>query len=246
MAFAIPDRRRIYLMRHGAVDYFRADGSPVAAEAVPLNDEGRRQATAAGDLFAQCGVAFNRVVASGLPRTLETARLVLAAAGHAGCGVEVEPAFEEIRGGRLSSIAADRIEAAFLGVFGGGEGDDVESQRFLDGESVGELLDRVLPAFDRLLADDGWRSILMVLHGGVNRAIVSRALAGRRAFFGGMEQSPACINILDAGIGEARGRLVVRGVDLAPTQWLHQNERSTTMEALLAQFLSAAPRRPAP
>ena len=247
MSFAIPERRRIYLMRHGAVDYFRADGSPVAAEAVPLNNEGRRQATAAGDLFAQCGVAFDRVVASGLPRTLETARLVLGAAGQSGLDVEIEPALQEIRGGKLSTIAPDQIEAAFLGAFGGdGSGGDIEAQRFMNGESVGELLDRVLPAFDRLLAQDGWRSLLLVLHGGVNRAIVSRALAGRRAFFGGMEQSPACINILDAGIGAARGRLVVRGVDLAPTQWLHQNERATTMEVLLAQFLSAAPRRPAP
>jgi hypothetical protein len=31
--------------------------------------------------------------------------------------------------------------------------------------------------------------------------------------------------------------LVLRGVNLAPTQWLHERERHTTMEKLLAQFL---------
>jgi broad specificity phosphatase PhoE len=72
-----------------------------------------------------------------------------------------------------------------------------------------------------------------VLHGGVNRALISRVLAGSRAFFGRIEQAPACINIIDVGADD----LVLRGVNLAPTQWLHERERHTTMEKLLAQFL---------
>ena len=31
--------------------------------------------------------------------------------------------------------------------------------------------------------------------------------------------------------------MVLRGCNLAPTEWLHQHERQTTMEALLGQFL---------
>jgi len=30
---------------------------------------------------------------------------------------------------------------------------------------------------------------------------------------------------------------VVRAINLAPTQWLHENERATTMEKLLSQYL---------
>ena len=41
-------RRRLYLMRHGAVSYFTADGAPVDPDAVPLTEEGRAQAEAAG------------------------------------------------------------------------------------------------------------------------------------------------------------------------------------------------------
>ncbi|HEX7687609.1 MAG TPA: phosphoglycerate mutase family protein, partial [Burkholderiaceae bacterium] len=66
-------------MRHGSVDYFAADGTPVPPYAVPLNATGRAQADAAGALFAQAGVAFDRVIASGLARTVETATRVLAA-----------------------------------------------------------------------------------------------------------------------------------------------------------------------
>lgn len=223
-------RRRIYLMRHGAVDYFRADGSAIPPRGVSLNATGREQADAAGALYARCGVRFDRVVVSGLPRTVETATRVLAAAGQA-LPIDVEPAFEEIRGGRLGDIPHDQIEAAFLGAFRAA-GLGVEAHRFLGGESIGELLDRVLPAFEAWLARDDWRSLLMVLHGGVNRALLARALTGARSFFGRLEQTPACINIVDAGAGHE----VVRAINVAPTQWLHQREHLTTMEKLLAEF----------
>lgn len=223
------NRRRIYLMRHGAVDYFRADGSAVPPDGVPLNAAGRAQADEAGALYARCGVRFDRVVASGLPRTLETAGRVLAAAGQR-IDVEVEPALQEIRGGRLADIPPERIEEAFVGAFRATG--DVESHRFLGGESIGEMLDRTLPAFERWLARDDWQCLLMVLHGGVNRALIARALTGMRAFFGRLEQSPACINVIDAGIDHE----VVRAINLAPTQWLHERERLTTMEKLLMEF----------
>jgi broad specificity phosphatase PhoE len=223
-------RRRIYLMRHGSVDYFRADGSAVPPDAVPLNELGRQQADSAGALFATAGVRFDRVIASGLPRTIETALRVLAASAQP-LEVEVDERLQEIRPGRLSDLPRAQLAEAFLGAFSGRG--DVEQHRFLGGESVGELLDRVLPAFDALIARDDWHNLLLVLHGGVNRALVSRVLAGSRAFFGRIEQSPACINIIDVGADD----LVLRGVNLAPTQWLHERERHTTMEKLLAQFL---------
>jgi len=221
-------RRRITLMRHGSVDYFRADGSPVHPHTVPLNADGRMQADAAGALIKQCGVRFDKVIVSGLNRTVETAQRVLAAAGLE-LPLETEPALEEIRGGKLADIPPDEVEAAFLGAFTMG----VESQRLLGGESIGELLDRVLPAFERILAREDWTHLLLVLHGGVNRALLARAMTGSRSFFGRMEQLPACINIIDVGRCDD---LIVRTVNLAPTQWLHEHEHMTTMEKLLAQY----------
>jgi broad specificity phosphatase PhoE len=97
------------------------------------------------------------------------------------------------------------------------------------------MMDRCLPAFDELLADTGWTCALCVLHGGINRALLGHALTGGRTFLGRLEQSPACINVLDVGAGD----VVVRGTNLAPTQWLQERERYTTMEKLLAQYLRA-------
>jgi broad specificity phosphatase PhoE len=225
----LPRRRRIYLMRHGSVDYFLPDGTPVPPDTVPLNATGRDQADAAGELFGQAGVRFDRVWASGLLRTVETAERVLSASAQR-VPIDIDEALQEIRPGRLADIPRDRVHEAFLNAF---QGSTDESARFLGGESVGEMLDRILPAFQAVLADASWEQCLLVLHGAVNRGLLSYALAGQRCFLGRLEQAPACINILDVGDDD----LVVRAINLAPTQWLHADERLTTMEKLLAQYL---------
>jgi probable phosphoglycerate mutase len=225
-------RRRVYLMRHGSVTYFdEATGHISDPESVPLNPLGRSQADAAGAAFAQAGITFDRVIVSGLPRTVETAQRVLAASNQT-VTLEHNPALQEIRGGKLSSIPAHELREAFLGAI---DGLPHESTRFLGGESVGELLDRVLPPIDALRADPGWDTILLVLHGGVNRAILSYLATGARMFIGGLAQAPACINALD--VGPARHDVVVRMINHAPTTPLHTHTRKTTMEQLYEQFV---------
>jgi broad specificity phosphatase PhoE len=217
-------------MRHGSVTYFDSAGKPYLPETVPLNETGRAQADAAGHAFAAAGVRFDRVIVSGLPRTVETARRVLAVTGQQ-LEPEAWPDLHEIRGGRLSAIPAAELRRAFTGAF---EGVVDAGQRFLGGESVGELMDRVHPAIARLRADPAWDTILLVLHGGVNRAILSLALTGQRLFLGGLAQEAGCINALD--VGPARADWVVRFVNHAPSSPLLPQERSTTMELLFEQY----------
>lgn len=230
--YQLPKRRRIFLMRHGDVTYFDDSGRAIDPETVPLNANGREQASAAGRMFAQQQVRFDRVIVSGLPRTIETARRVLAETGEQ-IEPEIEPAWQEIRGGRLGSIPPSDIEAAFLGVF---DGIVPESMRFLDGETIGELFDRVLPAVTALREDTSWDTVLLVLHGGVNRAILSHALtAGGRTFFGHLAQATGCINALD--VGAAPRDWVLRMLNYSPPSPLHRDVRNTTMEMLYAQFV---------
>jgi probable phosphoglycerate mutase len=208
-------------MRHAAVAYFE-DGRPVDPHNVPLTESGREQARAAGALLS--GISFDRVVTSGLDRTLETARLV---------APEVEPeSWPDLRElePRLLEVPVEELEQAFVGAWRGILPEDV---RFLGGETIGELFDRVLPAVDRLLADDGWDVLLAVLHGGVNRAILSYALTGGRTFLGNFEQGPACINVIDVG-----DDWIVRAVNVTSYDLVHLRGRATTMEELWTEFKS--------
>jgi len=237
---AIPERRRIFLMRHGSVTYFDEAGKPHLPETVPLNETGRAQAAAAGQSFAADGVKFDRVIVSGLPRTIETAMRVLAETGQQ-IQLETWPELAEIRGGKLSGIPDDKLREAFTGVF---EGMVPEQRRFLGGESVGELMDRVHPAIAKLLADDSWDTVLLVLHGGVNRAILSYALTGgQRIFLGNLSQAAGCINALD--VGGAVHDWIVRFSNYAPPAPLQTATRSTTMEQLFKEYSkSRLPSRP--
>lgn len=221
-------------MRHGEVCYFNdVTGRPVLPEQVGLTAHGQAQARAAGAYLREQGVRLDRVIISGLPRTAQTAALVLAASGHESLRPEVWPEWEEIRGGRLSEIPPAALRQAFCGLH---QGQVPEGQRFLQGESVGEFLDRVLPALQRLRADPHWDSALLVLHGVVNAALLSHALSGgQRLLYGSLMQSPACLNVID--LGQAPGDWVLRGLNLTPLDGLRHEDRLTTMEHLLNQYL---------
>jgi probable phosphoglycerate mutase len=208
-------------MRHADVAYFDGDGRPVRTADVTLTPAGRAQARAAAAVFE--GVRFDRVVTSGLARTLETARLV--APEHE---PELWPDLREIESGRLREIPAGELEEAFVGAF---RGRLPENRRFLGGETIGSLLGRVLPALERLVEDTSWDVVLAVLHGAVNRAILSYALTGERALLGGFEQAPGCINVVDVG-----DDWIVRAVNVTPADLLHRRTRLTTMEELFAQY----------
>jgi broad specificity phosphatase PhoE len=218
----------MYLMRHAQVRYFRGEHP----HDVLLTEAGRMQAAAAADALRE--VSFDRVITSGLPRTLETARAIAPTAT-----LEENAALREIESGELRGVAPEVVQemmtAAFRGVV------PLET-RFLGGETIGELLDRVIPELDALLEDESWDVVLLVLHGAVNRAILSRALTGDRIFLGAFEQAPACINILDV---DREGSFVVRAVGHTPYDPAHvRAERQTTMEQLWQEYLDARGRNP--
>ena len=215
------NRRRIYLMRHGRVAYFE-NGRPLHPETVPLTEEGRAQAEAARDLLA--GIHFDRVITSGLLRTVETARVVAPDAR-----LEEWPELREIESGRLGDIPEDELERRFLD-----DWRDIvpEDTPFLGGETIRSLLDRVFPAVDRLLADAEWDVVLLVLHGAVNRAILSHALTRGRLYLGNIEQAPGCLNVLDVGERD----WVVRALGITPLDLAHHGGRLRTMEELWAEF----------
>jgi broad specificity phosphatase PhoE len=223
-----PARRRIYLMRHAQVRYFRGEHH----HDVLLTEAGHVQAAAAAEVLRE--VHFDRVITSGLPRTLETARAIAPNAA-----LEENPALREIESGELRGVAPETVQEMMTAAFRGIVPLDT---RFLGGETIGELLDRVIPELDAILADESWDVVLLVLHGAVNRAILSRALTGDRIFLGAFEQAPACINVLDV---DREGSFIVRAVGHTPYDPAHVHAaRQTTMEQLWQEYLDARGRNP--
>src|SRR4029077_6205800 len=132
-------------------------------EVVHLTQRGLEQAAAAHRALDD--VSFDLFVTRRLARTLEAAGGVVP--DHE---PESWPAFAEWRGGRLDDVPPDELEELFVGSLQVRD----EGARFLGGESLGEALDRVLPALEELVSRE-WQTALAVFHGGVNRILLSQA-----------------------------------------------------------------------
>jgi broad specificity phosphatase PhoE len=212
-------------MRHAEVRYFEG----VHPERVVLTERGREQAGAAAAELAE--IPFDRVFTSGLERTLETARIVAPAMEQ-----ESRYALREIESGDIRDLSPDEVQAMMTAAF---RGIVPLETRFLGGETIGALVDRVRSEIDAVLADPDWDVALLILHGAVNRAILSYALTGERMFLGGWEQAPGCINVLDVGTD---GRWIVRAVNQLAYDPAHVDApRLTTMEQLWQEYLASQP-----
>jgi probable phosphoglycerate mutase len=139
----------------------------------------------------------------------------------------------EIAGGRLRDIPEDRLERAFVDAF---SPRITRRSRFLGGESFGSLVDRVVPAFQRLSEEPGWRCLLLVLHGAVNRAILAHTLGLPLRSFGTLEQDACCINILDVGVHGP----ILRLANHTPYDPAKVDLMLTSMESLYRQYRPSA------
>jgi phosphoserine phosphatase len=220
----LPTRRRVYLLRHGDVSYF-PEGRPVPPEGVSLNDQGRSQAQATARALAE--VPFDRAISSGLPRTDETAAIVV---GERDLAVETQPALREIRPGRLADIPPEALRATFTEAL---TRPLTAEDRFMMGESFGDLQARVLPAYHALVADRSWQRLLIVAHGAVNRVILGDVLGVGLESFGHLEQDPACINIFDL---DERGYGIIRLLNYTPYSVIKAGIELTSMERYFMEY----------
>lgn len=216
-------RRRIYLMRHGHVSYVDGDGMPVDPKTVLLTERGREQASAARELLRD--ITFDRAICSGLPRTRQTAEIVLRPRDLA---VEENRGFVEITGGRLSTVAPEEREAAFVYGF---EGAHHPQARFAGGERFADFENRIAKAFDDLLLTPDWKRLLLVCHDAVNRMILSHVCGAGLKGVASFEQDMACVNVIDVDIIDgAVERRLIKAVNITPYNTSKEGMYRTSLE----------------
>ncbi|MBH3356340.1 Alpha-ribazole phosphatase [Stutzerimonas frequens] len=231
-------RRRVYLVRHGHVDYFDASGQPLDPRSVPLSAEGTRQVQALAELLAP--LSFDRALCSDYPRARQTAELLLDGRGTT---LEGSAALREVRAGRLREIALEQLQQRVCQAYA--NLDDVGGD-FLGGERWDAFETRILQRFRGLLHEPDWQQLLIVSHDAVNRLLLGWALGGSRGCAAALEQDNACLNIIDIDMqGEHVLQRFVRVVNLTPYDLHKTSEPRTVMERIHAQIaLFAAPIEP--
>lgn len=232
-------RRRIYLMRHGHVDYTSpeviAARDPSIAQLTP---QGRAEAEAAGRALSE--VPFDLAVFSGLLRTRQTAEIVLSC--HPASPVlEAEPRFEELRSGRYIRFeSAQQLAAVMTFQF---ERAGAPGATFLNGgEAFADAMARASAAFAALLRRPGWVQALVVAHEGINRLLLSSIIGAPLGASAGFEQDTGCINIIDvdltpdeSGEGSRIERTLIKAVNLTPGNYLKNGMNLRSLEAIFTK-----------
>ncbi len=238
-------RRRLYVMRHGHVDYFKAAFAPGGVDAVPLTARGREEAEAAG--LALKHIPFDMALCSGLPRAEETARIVLSHQDQEDPPVlHADGRLREIKGGgararaKIGSLKdlATEIYAYFEKAAEPGARLGPEGELFTD------AYERAVEGVEACLAESAWRRGLIVAHEGINRLLLSWAANGGLAAAGAFEQDTACVNVIDVDMALADGpdggktpvieRKIIKAVNLTPYNYVKHGMYMTSLEAIFS------------
>lgn len=230
-------RRRIYLMRHGFVDYTAKEvvqtQDPTRAR---LTEQGREEARMAG--IALRDIKLDIALSSGLLRTNQTADLVLGERRKE-MTLETDARFEELHSGQyihfesaeqLAEVMSEQFDRA-------GEA----GATFLPGgELFADADRRIRKGLRALLARNDWSTALLVAHEGVNRLILASILNGSLQASTGFEQDTGCINILDFDLAPAQEgasapritRAVIKAMNLTPANYLKNGMNLRSFEAI--------------
>lgn len=228
-------RRRIYLMRHGHVDYASREvvesRDPTIARLTPL---GHEQAEAAAQAFAH--VHLDLAVCSGLRRTRETAQIVLSA-HHNPPVLEDDAGLIELHSGRFIPFATREELSAYL-TFMFEQAGQPDATFFEGGEKFSVAFARAVKSIEALLARPDWSSALVVAHEGINRLLLGWMCGAGPGASLCFEQDLACVNVLDFDMvpDDAGGRRIerrmIKAANVTPYGWLKAGMHMTSFEAI--------------
>jgi broad specificity phosphatase PhoE len=193
---------RVFLIRHGATTLL-AENRFAGSIDVELSDEGRAQAAALAGRLADD--AITAVYCSPMERTAETAAIV--ARPH-GLAPIPKDGLREIHHGRWEGLRRDEVEARFPQEYAAYEADPFTSAPE-GGESGLSVMARALPVLREIVLAHEGATVAVVSHKATIRLLVASLLGlDARGYRDRLDQSPACLNILDFK-DPARARLAL-------------------------------------
>ena len=181
--------RLIYLLRHGRIQNPGESRRYIGQLDAPLDPEGIRQAERLRERLLPSGI--QKFYCSDLERSRETARII--AGANAG-GMVVCPELREIHLGEWEGLSFAEVVRRFPEKFEA-RGRDIAYYRIAGGESFADCAKRVLPAYQKIIAESA-DSAAIVGHAGVNRLILCHLLGMPIANLFRIVQDFASVNVI--------------------------------------------------
>jgi broad specificity phosphatase PhoE len=182
---------RVYLIRHGSTPLTMEDRFSGATD-VPLSDTGRYQVQRLAERLADDHV--KAVYCSPLERTVETAAIV--AKPH-GLTPVPRDGLREIDHGHWEGMRRADVEKHFAQEYAAWE-EDPFTFAPEGGESGLSVMARALPVIREVVRQHTGENIVVVSHKATIRLLISSLLGfDARGYRDRLDQSPACLNVLD-------------------------------------------------
>jgi len=185
------DTTRLYLIRHGATNLSAEDRFSGGTD-VDLSDEGRWQASClAKRLTDDHIVAF---YCSPMRRTMETASIV---AQPFKLTPETRDGLREIHHGHWETMRRSEVEQIYPEEYAAWQ-EDPFTFAPQGGESGLQVMARALPVIREIVVKHTGQTVAVVSHKATIRLILSSLLGfDARGYRDRLDQSPACLNIVD-------------------------------------------------
>lgn len=194
-AGAQPTGRRFYLVRHGESTW-NAVGRIQGRQDPALSDLGRRQAAALGRSLRP--VALDSVYTSPQQRARLTAQAVVE---HRQLSVTVDPDLAEIDHGAWEGLTEAEVARRFAASYATWLSRPAATQ-MPQGEHFAALRDRVRSAWQRILAEDPGRRILVVSHDLPLKVIIADVLGLDLNHVGRLAIANGAISVVDECDGQ--------------------------------------------
>jgi len=200
-------RKRLYLFRHGEVNYMSSGKVVDDPDQVNLTENGRQQAVNLDENTKE--FTIERIVCSGLPRTIQTGEHV---AKRRGIKIESFPGLKEYQWDPKLLMETDITKFGYLF-------EDSKAKEMIGGtEDADEFYKRVTVTLEKIIKEE-FSQIAAFLHGAVNAAIMCWVNDVDISFASKYDQDHAALNIIDIDVS-SKGeiiRKILKRYNIPPT-----------------------------
>jgi len=213
-------RKRLYLFRHGEVDYMSSGKVVDDPDQVNLTENGRQQAVNLDENTKE--FTIERIVCSGLPRTIQTGEHV---AKRRGIKIESFPSLKEYQWDPKLLMETDITKFGYLF-------EDSKAKEMIGGtEDADEFYKRVTVTLEKIIKEE-FSQIAAFLHGAVNAAIMCWVNDVDISFASKYDQDHAALNIIDIDVS-SKGeiiRKILKRYNIPPTLTSLDSETMSSWE----------------
>ena len=222
-------RKRLYLFRHGEVNYMSSGKVVDDPDQVNLTENGRQQAVNLDENTKE--FTIERIVCSGLPRTIQTGEHV---AKRRGIKIESFPSLKEYQWDPKLLMETDITKFGYLF-------EDSKAKEMIGGtEDADEFYKRVTVTLEKIIKEE-FSQIAAFLHGAVNAAIMCWVNDVDISFASKYDQDHAALNIIDIDVS-SKGeiiRKILKRYNIPPTLTSLDSETMSSWEKTASKIANS-------